>query len=710
MAGKEYQIGFVIGGSLASSFAKSFQAAAKTVTGVNQKLATLSAQAAKTDRLIKLRAQTQALSKDFFHQKATLENLNSAIGRTANPSKEMLKAQAKAETQLARTKQKMDSQMASLRGLNRELKAAGQSTAALERRQKSLQRSAERAQRAQSHLKNIRDKQGSVSVVGASVGAGLVSTFNVGAQFEKALSGLKAASGADDAAMKRAEQAAMQYGESTKFSGAQAVEGMTALNKAGYSLDESILAVGPALHLAAAEGMSLERAAEINADVLNQFGLGAEQAGRGADFLAKTSNLSSTNVEGLYNALKYAGPAAKKYNVTLEETGAALTVLSGKGIKGEAGGTAVRAVMDGLYAPVNDARKVIKALGIAVYDAQGKALPFAKVLQNTDKAISGLTEERKNAALQKIFGTSAAGTANVLMEASRGALAQYTDALQDARGESERIAKVQEDNLIGDLTVLASKFSSVAIAIYQGVAPALRWFTQLCSSVGSTVGDFVAKYPTLAKVLTWVASAFAVVMAAMLPVGLVLSSLSVLSSIFGLAFAAINPTLLLVAGAVLALVTAGTLLYQNWDTIKEKAAELWQWISDIFTKIGDTIAGAWEKAKAFFGFGLKSTTVEVMTKHAAQVPGLASGGIVTAPTLAMVGEGRESEAILPLSKLGQLVNSGSGTNSVVVNLSVNVTGSEQSYTDVKRGIDEGTSHLKRELERLLNHERRLSFV
>ncbi len=710
MAGKEYQIGFVVGGSLASSFAKSFQAAAKTVTGVNQKLATLSAQAAKTDRLIKLRAQTQALSKDFFHQKATLENLNSAIARTANPSKEMLKAQAKAEMQLARTKQKMDSQMASLRGLNRELKAAGLSTAALERRQKSLQKTAERAQRAQSHLKNIRDKQGSVSVVGASVGAGLVSTFNVGAQFEKALSGLKAASGADDAAMKRAEQAAMQYGESTKFSGAQAVEGMTALNKSGYSLDESILAVGPALHLAAAEGMSLERAAEINADVLNQFGLGAEQAGRGADFLAKTSNLSSTNVEGLYNALKYAGPAAKKYNVTLEETGAALTVLSGKGIKGEAGGTAVRAVMDGLYAPVNDARKVIKALGIAIYDAQGKALPFAKVLQNTDKAISGLTEERKNAALQKIFGTSAAGTANVLMEASRGPLAQYTDALRDARGESERIAKVQEDNLIGDLTVLASKFSSVAIAIYQGVAPALRWFTQLCSSVVSTVGDFVTKYPTLAKVLTWVASAFAVVMAAMLPVGLLLSSLSVLSSIFGFAFAAINPTLLLVAGAVLALVTAGTLLYQNWDTIKQKAAELWEWVSDIFTKIGDTIAGAWEKAKAFFGFGLKSATVEVMTKQAAQVPGLASGGIVTAPTLAMVGEGRESEAILPLSKLGELMGSGSGTSNVVVNLCVNVTGSDQSYADVKRGIDEGTSHLKRELERLLNHERRLSFV
>ena len=38
------------------------------------------------------------------------------------------------------------------------------------------------------------------------------------------------------------------------------------------------------------------------------------------------------------------------------------------------------------------------------------------------------------------------------------------------------------------------------------------------------------------------------------------------------------------------------------------------------------------------------------------IPKLAAGGIITAPTLAMVGEGRESEAVLPLSKLERLIN------------------------------------------------------
>lgn len=43
------------------------------------------------------------------------------------------------------------------------------------------------------------------------------------------------------------------------------------------------------------------------------------------------------------------------------------------------------------------------------------------------------------------------------------------------------------------------------------------------------------------------------------------------------------------------------------------------------------------------------------------IPALAKGGVVTGPTLAMIGEGRESEAVLPLSKLNAMLgNNGKG--------------------------------------------------
>jgi len=48
------------------------------------------------------------------------------------------------------------------------------------------------------------------------------------------------------------------------------------------------------------------------------------------------------------------------------------------------------------------------------------------------------------------------------------------------------------------------------------------------------------------------------------------------------------------------------------------------------------------------------------------IPGLAEGGIVTGPTLALIGEGRESEAVIPLSKLSAMMDGGGGSQRVEV--------------------------------------------
>ena len=47
------------------------------------------------------------------------------------------------------------------------------------------------------------------------------------------------------------------------------------------------------------------------------------------------------------------------------------------------------------------------------------------------------------------------------------------------------------------------------------------------------------------------------------------------------------------------------------------------------------------------------------------IPAMAEGGIVTGPTLALIGEGRESEAVIPLSKLNTMMEGGGGQNVVV---------------------------------------------
>jgi hypothetical protein len=67
------------------------------------------------------------------------------------------------------------------------------------------------------------------------------------------------------------------------------------------------------------------------------------------------------------------------------------------------------------------------------------------------------------------------------------------------------------------------------------------------------------------------------------------------------------------------------------------------------------------------------------------IVGLASGGIVTKPTLAMVGEGGEPEAVIPLSKMGQM--GGGGVN---ITINTGVGDPEAIARDIRRILNDST--------------------
>lgn len=94
-----------------------------------------------------------------------------------------------------------------------------------------------------------------------------------------------------------------------------------------------------------------------------------------------------------------------------------------------------------------------------------------------------------------------------------------------------------------------------------------------------------------------------------------------------------------------------------------------------------------------------------------EIPMLAEGGVVSSPTLAMIGEGSEPEAVMPLSTLPAI--SGAANNQPsVFNYSpvINVTGSADTYSDVKRALDEGRRSFEREFGRMMRDRNRLSFA
>lgn len=184
------------------------------------------------------------------------------------------------------------------------------------------------------------------------------------------------------------------------------------------------------------------------------------------------------------------------------------------------------------------------------------------------------------------------------------------------------------------------------------------------------------------------------------------------------------------------------------DYVQSKVEAVKSYFSNLTSWIGSTFFGtwgeAWSKVSAKFGeiFGglgglikaplngvigmvngalskLNALNIELPAMlgggtigfNIPEIPMLAEGGVVSSPTLAMIGEGSEPEAVMPLSTLPAI--SGAANNQPsVFNYSpvINVTGSADTYSDVKRALDEGRRSFEREFDRMMRDRNRLSFA
>ena len=150
-----------------------------------------------------------------------------------------------------------------------------------------------------------------------------------------------------------------------------------------------------------------------------------------------------------------------------------------------------------------------------------------------------------------------------------------------------------------------------------------------------------------------------------------------------------------------------------WENIQNMFVAYWEGMKDMVRIPLNGIIRMINSALTFSvpdwvpGMGGKSFAVNI--------PELASGGIATGATPAVIGEGREPEAVLPLSRLDSMLQNagGGGGGQISVNFApvINVSGGggSDAYSQVKRGLDEGLEALKRELERIRRNERRLAY-
>ncbi len=360
--------------------------------------------------------------------------------------------------------------------------------------------------------------------------------------------------------------------------------------------------------------------------------------------------------------IKLAGDLTAMYGGTTESAVQALTGA----LKGN------NTMLDNYGMAVNDAMIKTKALEMGLYAGTG----------------------------QMDLATKQAATLALIMEQSGAAQGQ---AAREAEGASGSMRA-----LVTELKNLATSFGEVLLPV----------ITPFIAKLNDLIKGFSGMSPQMQKTVVAVAAVAAAIGPLIMILGSLASGISAIigiAPVLGAAFTIMTGPVGLVVAAIAALIAIGVLLVKNWDVIKAKAQEVWDFVKSHITQTWDNISAyltevwnnitnfaitKWDNFKTgFLGIwaaivgGLKAyvngivrmvnTVIDALNTIQVEIPDwvpgiggnsfgidipsvpyLAKGGIVTRPTLAVIGEDGP-EAVVPL-------RGSRGVGGIVFN--INVTG------------------------------------
>jgi TP901 family phage tail tape measure protein len=328
------------------------------------------------------------------------------------------------------------------------------------------------------------------------------------ADFEQGMQNVSAVlKGVSDKDFKALSTEAKRIGAVTAFSAVQATDGMTMLARAGFDAEQSIAALGPVVNAASADGIELAQSANTVVIALKSMGLEAKDAGKAADILAQTSSMANTDMVGLGEGLKMAGPQAKTLGVSLADTTAALGLLADAGLKGTMGGSNLNAMLTKLTRPTKKAEAGFKELGVEIGDADGNMRPLGDLMADVGKNIHKLGGNLDQGAfLAEAFGIRGGKAANILatkMSEMAGKMTKDKDGpinaldlffkkIRQSDGAAKTMAEIRLKSLKGAFTILGSSIEGVAIEAFGGLSkamgPAVKGFADFVGEIAAGVG------------------------------------------------------------------------------------------------------------------------------------------------------------------------------------------------------------------------------
>ena len=323
------------------------------------------------------------------------------------------------------------------------------------------------------------------------------SVLQAGGQIVGVLKGLVSGFGQLDTEIRKAASAGGEQGGYEKLSKAVDAVGIeaagtqlevaqlaTELVRGGMTVDQATQSLGAIVRGAEATGTGFAQMGDVVSASLKGFGLQAKDAQRVVDALTQGANSSATSVSGLGMAFKYAAPVAKILGVSVEELAVAAGLLTNAGIDASEAGVTLRnglsklasaapqtgGGMKQLTGQAAAAAKVMKTLGIDIYEADGTLKPMEQTLLTLKGAFDKLGPAAKIRLAADLFGGEDDGTKWLaLLNQSETEIKKMSAAMANTKGATDTARNAMQGfelklkQLDGTIGTIGNTFASVVV-------------------------------------------------------------------------------------------------------------------------------------------------------------------------------------------------------------------------------------------------------
>lgn len=354
--------------------------------------------------------------------------------------------------------------------------------------------------------------------VSAALTAGFVLSTKKAVDFESQMNTTRSLLADTVPTVKDLDRVTAQAGESSKkwakqygITTSSVNEGMQELIKAGYTWEQTQAAMPAILDASKASGEDFNTVMNATSSIIAQYGLRAKDAGRVTDSLTYVANKTKAGFSDMGNAMEYVGPVSHSLGMSLEETAAAIGLLSNAGIQGEKAGTGLRGALSKLLKPSSQNAQAMKELGFSVEEFQSGALKLPDILDRIKTSTKGMTDAEKSALITKAFGVEAQTTMNILTNEGGDALRNLTRETQNAKHYTKGLADELSKSSKNGVERFKSSLEVLQINIGQKLLPML-------TPVIEKVNDFINWLDQLPPSLQNAAVGFGLVLAAGYPI------------------------------------------------------------------------------------------------------------------------------------------------------------------------------------------------